>query len=213
MSRERDDVDPDVSELERALRALVPRSSHANHDRLLFAAGRESERDRARQARRLWMCAAGMPTVAAIVLALLLIEARGRVARLELALSDSAPPTVDANTVTEANRTTNPESTLPRPTDFVASTENTPTAVSDLIPVAAGTTAPAHEYGAVAHGESSSGGRPRYLELRNRVLRLGVEALADCSRDTSGASTAAAPLTNRALRQIYLPSPGRPPAG
>lgn len=213
MSRERHGVDTEVSELERALRALAPRASQASHDRLLFAAGGAAERNRIKLARRFWMCAAGMPTIAAVVLALLLIEAHGRVAQLELALVDSVRSAVDANAVIEANPTGNPQSTSVRPTESVASTEITPTGESATVAMATGAIAPVQGAEPAPRGAASSGGMPRYLELRNRVLRLGVEALADHCRDTAGTSAEAIPLTNRALRRVYLPSPDRPPAG
>jgi hypothetical protein len=154
------------------------------------------------------MCAAAIPSVAAAVLGFLLVEARTTVARLELALNDRSQPAVKvvangiADSAVAAERPLAPSAPERTEKDApIAHRERLPSPFSEQSATPAALTNP---------------DRPRYLELRNRVLRFGVEALADGSpRTTLSAPPEASPspATSRELRELYLQNPDRQPAG
>jgi hypothetical protein len=208
MSLDEHNADPKMNALESALAGLRPRPSGVNRDRLMFDAGREAERSRTIRPRRLWLLSVGVAAGAAASFGVLLLDARTQLARLQVVLRER--PVAAAVASASANE---PKAQERR-------------AVSSEIPlIAPQTTVGQADAGLAAREFTVSkwavamptpiGGQGNYLALRNRALRLGVDALAGASTgfaDHKAARAGDAPAANRDLRQDFLNRSVRQPS-
>ena len=90
MSRE--PLNPDLAGVEAALAALRPSPSALDRDRLMFLAGQAAGRRRARLAARMWAGTSAVATIAACVLAILLLQRAGPEGSRQTAATPAAAP-------------------------------------------------------------------------------------------------------------------------
>jgi hypothetical protein len=208
MSLDEHNADPKMNALESALAGLRPRPSGVNRDRLMFDAGREAERSRTIRPRRLWLLSVGVAAGAAASFGVLLLDARTQLARLQVVLRER--PVAAAVASASANEPKTPERRAAR-------SERPPVSPQSSVGQA-GVGLAASEFTvseSVVAMQTPVGGQGNYLALRNRALRLGVDALADASTgfaDRKTARASDAPATNRDLRQEYLNRSVRQPS-
>jgi hypothetical protein len=208
MSLDERNADANMIALESALAGLRPRPSGVNRDRLMFDAGREAERSRTIRPRRLWLLSLGVAAGAAASFGVLLLDARTQLAQLQVVLrerpvaAEVASASADERQMPE-RRATRSERPPISPQSSVGQT-GTGMVAREVTVSESAVTMP-----------TPFGGQGNYLALRNRALRLGVDALADASTgfaDHKAARASDAPASNRDLRQEYLNRSGRQPA-
>ena len=233
MSLDEYDADSNLSALESALAGLLPQPSRINRDRLLFEAGRAAEQSRTRGACQRWLFSSCVATVAAASFGILLLDTRAQLdraqldraqldrAQLDRAQSNraqsnrehvagnerpiaAAVPSTSADEAPLSERRSlrsgkPPASPQPAPVQAASGSVDTPLAAGKSAVVV----------------QTSGGGQENYLALRNRALRLGIDALANASSEFAAHTpvrASDAPATNRELRQRYFDRSVRQPA-
>ena len=223
MSLDEYDADSNLSALESALAGLLPQPSRINRDRLLFEAGRAAEQSRTRGACQRWLFSSCVATVAAASFGILLLDTRAQLDRAQLDRAQSnraqsnrehvagnerpiaaAVPSTSADEAPLSERRSlrsgkPPASPQPAPVQAASGSVDTPLAAGKSAVVV----------------QTSGGGQENYLALRNRALRLGIDALANASSEFAAHTpvrASDAPATNRELRQRYFDRSVRQPA-